>query len=672
MDVLSIQNGQFVDQHGRVALLRGVNLGGSSKLPFGYGHTDDQDMRDFFDGAATVSFIGRPFPLAEADMHLSRLQRWGFTLLRLIVTWEAIEHAGPNLIDYDYLDYIYAVVKKAAEYNMHVYIDPHQDVWSRWTGGDGAPMWTLECVGFEPRHFEPTKAAYCLETCGCIPSEAPKMMWPTNYAKLACATMFTLFWGGHKFAPKCCVNGVPVQEYLQSHYLASMMALAEKLKKLPNVVGFGTMNEPSQGFIGVKDLKKNVGSFHSGYAPTPFQGMALGEGIPQDVEVWDVGLYSLLRNKPSKVETIDPKRFRAWQEHCDCVWRNAGVWEIDANGSPHLVQPDYFANVNFSQDFYVPFATRFAEHLHEIIPAAMVFIEVPPLGFSDTCFPHIQAIPHAVNAMHWYDAVTLVTTTWRSYFTVDHWTRKLAFGNKALRRVHQRQLAHIASLGQTYMAHAPTLIGETGIPFNLNHARAYISGDYSAQIEAMDNTIATLESQVVSYVLWNYTADNSHAFGDLWNREDCSLSSRDSEALAIRLQSRDGSARGLKAFARPSARKIAGQPLLSTFTMATKEYVLEYVAHDIKAAALTEIYVPYVHYPSGYRITTSDGHCTVEKHESYDIVLYTHDTKVRTHRVCIVPRTLNSSTLQHVNAPLYLALAVTAVVVPLLTLSKRS
>ncbi|KAE8951981.1 hypothetical protein PR001_g33475, partial [Phytophthora rubi] len=85
-DVLSIKGHHFIDQHGRVALLRGVNLGGSSKLPFGYGHTDDQDTSAFFDGAASVSFVGRPFPLEEADLHFQRLQRWGLTFLRFIVT----------------------------------------------------------------------------------------------------------------------------------------------------------------------------------------------------------------------------------------------------------------------------------------------------------------------------------------------------------------------------------------------------------------------------------------------------------------------------------------------------------------------------------------------------------------------------------------------------------
>ncbi|CAH0479060.1 unnamed protein product [Peronospora belbahrii] len=677
-DVLSTKNGHFVDQHGRVVLLRGVNLSGSSKLPFGYGHTDNQEMNDFFDGAASVSFIGRPFPIEEADLHFSRLQRWGLTFLRFIVTWEAIEHAGPGQIDHEYLQYIRAVIEKAAEYNMLVYIDPHQDVWSRWTGGDGAPMWTLECIGFEPRHFEITKAALCLETCGLPASKYPKMIWPTNYGKLACATMFTLFWAGKKYAPKCYVDGVQIQEYLQSHYMDSIMALAQALKGVTNLVGFGTMNEPSSGFIGIKDLTKLVGIVQNGYAPTAFQGMALGEGIAQDVDIWNFGIMDLICAKPSRVERVDPKGVRAWKEGFGCVWKETGVWVIDAKGTPQLLKPDYFEGADFGKDFYVPFAKQFADKVQRVFPNAMIFIEMPPAEFGDKAFPEITSedIPNAVNAMHWYDVLTLFSTTWRSFFTVDFATGKPAFGNKALRKVHQQQLAHIASFGRKKMGNAPTLIGETGIPYNMNNARAYISGDYSAQIEAMDNTIFNLESQLLSFALWNYASDNSHEFGDLWNMEDLSISSSDSEALAIRLagghtRRRDDPARGLKGFARPHARKITGTPLKSEFTMATAEYVLEYVSVNTEFSAPTEIYVPYVHYPNGYRVTTSDGHCTVQKHESYDIVKHAHDIKAHKHRVIVSPRTPVSGDQRRANAPLYLALAVTAVAIPLLTLYKR-
>ena len=50
------------------------------------------------------------------------------------------------MYDEAYLDYLLMVVRKAGEYGISVFIDPHQDVWSRWTGGDGAPAWTLEKV----------------------------------------------------------------------------------------------------------------------------------------------------------------------------------------------------------------------------------------------------------------------------------------------------------------------------------------------------------------------------------------------------------------------------------------------------------------------------------------------------------------------------------------------
>jgi len=103
--VIKIEGSNFKDEAGRTLLLRGVNLGGSSKVPFKpYGAT--WNKHGFYDHR-DVSFVGRPFPLEEADDHFSRLRQWGFTFLRFLVAWEAVEHAGPDLYDEEYLDYLY-------------------------------------------------------------------------------------------------------------------------------------------------------------------------------------------------------------------------------------------------------------------------------------------------------------------------------------------------------------------------------------------------------------------------------------------------------------------------------------------------------------------------------------------------------------------------------------
>lgn len=77
----------------RVILFRGINLSGGTKLPVGI--PSHQSEGFWVDHDRKVNFVGRPFPIEDADEHLRRLVDYGFNLLRYIVTWEAIEHEGP-------------------------------------------------------------------------------------------------------------------------------------------------------------------------------------------------------------------------------------------------------------------------------------------------------------------------------------------------------------------------------------------------------------------------------------------------------------------------------------------------------------------------------------------------------------------------------------------------
>jgi hypothetical protein len=564
-------------------------------------------------------------------------------LLRFVITWEAIEHAGPGQYDTDYLDYLQALVAKAGDFGLFVVIDPHQDVWSRFCGGDGAPGWTLEVAGLNMRHFAETGAAIVHQTHG---DPFPKMHWLSNYSKLATATMFTLFFAGADFAPKTRIDGMSIQDYLQQHYIDAMCQVAKRLKGMPHVIGYGTLNEPSSGYIGLDDVRKRVhDALLVGEMPTVFESMCLAAGEPQWVQHWTLTSLGPRQRAP---RLLNRERLSAWLEQD--IWQQHGVWENTATGTK-LLRPDYFAKVNghevnFMRDYFRPFANRYARAIRAVDPEVLLFVEGLPGEESIYWSP--EDAPNIVHAPHWYDVATLISKRFLGWLSFDIERGGIVLGHQHIRGMFARQIAKMLRVSREAMLGAPTLIGEVGIPFDM-HPQAFQTGDFRPQTRAMQASLRSLERHMVSYTLWNYNPDNTNTRGDGWNGEDLSIYSVDQRTEDVvvarplepdtltddQLEALNQGGRALTAVVRPYAYKIAGQPLGMAFHIKRKIFRFRF-RDDANLPVPTEFFVPRYHYPDGYDVVVSDGHTRAFFREQR--LLYYPEKSNSEHTLVIYPK----------------------------------
>ncbi|MDP2790545.1 MAG: cellulase family glycosylhydrolase [Rectinemataceae bacterium] len=590
---MEIRGDHFTDEAGRSLILRGLNLGGNCKVPVSPdGRTH---IKEGFYKGKDLSFVGRPFPAAECDEHFARLAGWGQRFERFLVTWEAVEHEGPGIYDTAYLDYLETIIDGAARHGISLFIDPHQDVWSRWSGGDGAPLWTLEACGFEARNFKASGAALLHQEMG---PEYPQMQWFSNHLRLACATMFTLFFAGDDFAPGIEIEGRPAQRFLQDHYIAAMREIALRLAKYPNVVGIDSMNEPGTGFIGIGDARvRRQGFSMPGLAPTPWETMLAGEGFP--VEVDRVGVRGLGLKVIGRA-LLGSAGIRAWKDDAACVWRRADVWDIES-GKPVLKDPGRFAAASgaFNECWLKPFVKRFAAEIRAASSATSrstagfaIFVEGAAQGENAPSWTKDDPAG-IVNSTHWYDAFTLSFKLWTGFLAFDTERGKAVIGSRAVRAYFREAFARIALHSRNAMGGVPSIVGEFGLPFDMNGRKAFRTGNFRLQEKALSAYYDALDANLMNATLWNYAADNTHEWGDGWNGEDLSVFCKE-----------DGGGRALAGFVRPYAYATAGRIVEMSFKQRSGEFRLRFLP-DATIAAPTEVFVPRLQYPEGYALEVS-------------------------------------------------------------------
>lgn len=449
-------------------------------------------------------------------------------------------------------------------------------------------MWTLYAAGLNPQSFAATEAAIVHNTYP-EPDNFPKMIWSTNYYRLAAATMFTLFFAGRDFAPKCILDGVNIQDYLQGHFLNACAHLAKRIHEagdIENDVVFGweSLNEPNKGMIGYEDISviPSEQALKKGTCPTIWQTILTGSGRAVEVDTWDMGNLG-----PYKVgrALVDPhgevawlpadydesrygyKRDPGWKLG-ECIWAQHGVWDPSTDT---LLKKDYFGKHPtaggtvdysfFTNNYFMGFFRAYRDMIRAYHKNAIMLLQGPTMELP----PQIKGTPDGddpllVYAPHWYDGITLMTKKWNRSWNVDvigvlrgrYWHPAFAIklGEAAIRNCFRDQHAAMRKEGLDRIGNHPCVMTEFGIPYDMDDKYAYKTGDYASQSAAMDANHYGLEAAgMEGYTLWLYMANNDHEKGDQWNGEDLSIFSVNDKLLPLSSRPKspdfDGSASGL-------------------------------------------------------------------------------------------------------------------------------
>ena len=181
----------FVDDAGRVVMLRGVNMveKWGPYYPAGIGFGDDD-----------AAF------LAER----------GFNVVRLGVDWRALM-PQPGVIDPAYIENLATSVRDLSRHHIYVILDFHQDGYGPLTHGNGFPEWATLTDG----------------------APNPSAPFPLYYVQNpAIQKAFDNFWANTP-GP----DGVGLQE----NFVKAARAIATRFSREPAVIGYEAMNEPWPG-----------------------------------------------------------------------------------------------------------------------------------------------------------------------------------------------------------------------------------------------------------------------------------------------------------------------------------------------------------------------------------------------------------------------------------------
>jgi hypothetical protein len=198
---LTTRGGTLIDELGRAVILRGVNVGGRSKMP---------------------PFL--PFDIADAseiavkaERLMAAVRALGSNAVRLTFSWEALETVR-GTFDAEYLRRYRLLLDAAQKAQLAVIVDFHQDVFHAAFCGDGFPEWALGNIAHGPPHYD------CSFPYWAFPYFDPQS--PVSQA-------FYRFWSN--------------QDGLLDAFEAMWRHVAREVGRHPAVAAFEIINEPGAG-----------------------------------------------------------------------------------------------------------------------------------------------------------------------------------------------------------------------------------------------------------------------------------------------------------------------------------------------------------------------------------------------------------------------------------------
>ena len=615
----------FKDEHGRYLFIHGVNVSGSSKFPAGYN---------------PVTYVGKPFPLDQADWNFRMLRDLGFNAIRLVMTWEAIEPVVPGDYDEDYLDYIEQIVAKANEYGIYCLMDMHEDFFSRHlfklfddqsalnsledpemrsrgapfglnnvVQGDGAPEWVIKlCLPEKdvggPQWGLPEQLVDDYRKTSDV---IDFTLWGVNiFVSVDVNRSFATFFAGRDIYPNYEVAGQNIQDFLQDHFAGAWQQVVRRVAKYPNVIGYDIINEPGGLYIAftIYALLWREAEFSPSGDLTP-------ELIDRVLERY---LESLWRQGWT-LEAIDTLRsllidYDLLPQSVQQI-RQAGFDPMDAKTQ---FRPNLGAalglNANFNRNYLQPFHEKVGMAIQEEDPEAVIWLELS-LGLPDTGIAGFMASPmirpeglkQIVYAPHYYTDIYPM-------FGSNQPPREFTVEEKRFRDYTEGIEGAIDP--STYaLGNPPTVMGEFGTYYNFGGIEQSIAQDYAVSSAILDVYFETYERMLLHHMLWCYSPENTKANGEKWNKEDFSLLGPDQKPRSYtaysRVYPRFTSGR-IKHFHYNSPHHYydprPGQP------DPYLEFVLEMEAKETDAP--TEIFVPPLLFTEGFYVYLSDGQCAFD------------------------------------------------------------